>query len=159
MIRRPPRSTLFPYTTLFRSLVVVADDLEAVRVGVERLPRLDRLRLDAADGDAPYFGFGRDVVDQRRHLVLLGHEAAHHAEQGAVGLDPAAQVLHGAARQVLLRLVDDGLQAVRLGLHGPDLLARRSEEHTSELQSRLHLVCRLLLEKKKKKKEQRCEYA
>src|SRR2546427_10338706 len=61
-------------------------------------------------------------------------------------------------------LVDDGLQAVRLGLHGPDLLARRllpvvpedvaererSEEHTSELQSQSNLVCRLLLEKKKK---------
>src|SRR2546422_2464220 len=118
MIRRPPRSTLFPYTTLFRSrrleaqvlrhddapqagdvgqelaeLVVVADDLEAVLVGVERLPRLDRLRLDAADGDAAYFGFGRDVVDQRPHLVLLRHQAAHHPQPGAVGPAPAAQGL------------------------------------------------------------------
>src|SRR2546422_11563189 len=80
MIRRPPRSTLFPYTTLFRS------------------PRHQR----AAD---------------REHLQLAAGEAA-----GAL----------------LLALPEDGEQ--------------RSEEHTSELQSRLHLVCRLLLEKKKKTK-------
>src|SRR3712207_7437876 len=87
MIRRPPRSTLFPYTTLFRS---VGQGLLAVG---ERL-------LDAADrGDV---GEG----DQRR----------------AVGQRP--------------------------GLEG-----ERSEEHTSELQSRQYLVCRLLLEKKKHKKQ------
>src|SRR2546429_1320384 len=76
MIRRPPRSTLFPYTTLFRS---VASGAAHVRV---------------EEGQAP--GSGRLRGGQLRH----------------------------AAR-------------------------RRSEEHTSELQSRLHLVCRLLLEKKK----------
>src|SRR2546422_5490519 len=82
MIRRPPRSTLFPYTTLFRSL-----DAPAVRVDAIGVP------------------------------AVRGIEA---------GIDHA--------------------QAVgRIG-HG------RSEEHTSELQSRLHLVCRLLLEKKKKAK-------
>src|SRR2546422_8506308 len=83
MIRRPPRSTLFPYTTLFRSLR--ADP------AVHRQQRLDR-RHD------------RHALEQRR----------------------------GARREVI---------------------AQRSEEHTSELQSRLHLVCRLLLEKKKKKNE------
>src|SRR2546429_6650023 len=71
MIRRPPRSTLFPYTTLFRSLVV---RLEATRLRCEP-----------------------------------------HWERAA-----------------------------------PESSVKRSEEHTSELQSRLHLVCRLLLEKKKK---------
>src|SRR2546422_2884572 len=71
MIRRPPRSTLFPYTTLFRSLVL---------------------------------GQGRPAPDGRQ-----------------------------------------------VGKHAARLTAARSEEHTSELQSRLHLVCRLLLEKKKKK--------
>src|SRR2546422_3125141 len=81
MIRRPPRSTLFPYTTLFRS---IAD---------------------------------HGVVD-RRALGLLDVPG------------PLLVVLHRVGRQA-----DD-----------------RSEEHTSELQSRLHLVCRLLLEKKKKKK-------
>src|SRR5687768_18330272 len=80
MIRRPPRSTLFPYTTLFRSIseraaeLVPADALVFVRL--------------STDGE-------RGAVDRARELA-------------------------------------------------------RSEEHTSELQSRLHLVCRLLLEKKKK---------
>src|SRR2546422_2545274 len=71
MIRRPPRSTLFPYTTLFRSVF-----------------EFRRMRVDSS-------------VDAHRKTTR----------------------------------------------------ARRSEEHTSELQSRLHLVCRLLLEKKKKKKQ------
>src|SRR2546422_4744377 len=84
MIRRPPRSTLFPYTTLFRSHQVV--------------------RL--ADAVA----------------VVAEHMWA--AQQGVAALD------------------------IRWD-EGPN--AQRSEEHTSELQSRLHLVCRLLLEKKKKK--------
>src|SRR5438445_1467950 len=90
MIRRPPRSTLFPYTTLFRSLEERA---------------------------------GRGVA----HLVDL--------------LVP---------RGVLL---DVGVAPgdVRLGLV-------RSEEHTSELQSRQYLVCRLLLEKKKKKIKQKAMY-
>src|SRR2546422_7581629 len=80
MIRRPPRSTLFPYTTLFRS-----DDH----------PALGRLGAPADD---------REVLHAERPLdPRQGHHAGH-----------------------------------------------RSEEHTSELQSRLHLVCRLLLEKKKK---------
>src|SRR2546422_6300905 len=81
MIRRPPRSTLFPYTTLFRS---------------------------------------PDALD-----VVLGHV-------GDVEVDDVAQRLDvDAARRDVGRHED------------------RSEEHTSELQSRLHLVCRLLLEKKK----------
>src|SRR2546422_6063004 len=93
MIRRPPRSTLFPYTTLFRSLVWRRDPAGAV------LPR-------AATA-------GRRRGDE--------HRLRHHGVQ-----DRALRV--AATR-------------------------RRSEEHTSELQSRLHLVCRLLLEKKKKKKK------
>src|SRR2546422_7864002 len=88
MIRRPPRSTLFPYTTLFRSPDAVAlppgrprpDDLARGR-GLFR--RLDRVRIG------------------------------------------------------------------RLSARRPRARSSRSEEHTSELQSRLHLVCRLLLEKKK----------
>src|SRR2546422_6266596 len=74
MIRRPPRSTLFPYTTLFRSSVISA--------------------------------------------AAVAHRARERPARGA-------------------------------------LRAARSEEHTSELQSRLHLVCRLLLEKKKKRKTER----
>src|SRR3712207_7307088 len=88
MIRRPPRSTLFPYTTLFRS------------AGGRAPPQ------DGAGPDGPVT------------------EGAGGAARVGLGLDP--WVLH----------------------HGD---AGRSEEHTSELQSRQYLVCRLLLEKKKKK--------
>src|SRR2546429_884203 len=93
MIRRPPRSTLFPYTTLFRSR------------DAPRAPR-DRCKGPGGKG-SPGCRVGR-------------------AERGG-GHAP--------------RENRPGSVAVRLV---------RSEEHTSELQSRLHLVCRLLLEKKKK---------
>src|SRR5437870_11007599 len=91
MIRRPPRSTLFPYTTLFRS---------TGRRGAPGPPG-HAARRGPADGAAVR---ARESRTRRRQ--------------------PA----------------DSGL-------------ARRSEEHTSELQSRGHLVCRLLLEKKKKKRQ------
>src|SRR3989442_11653019 len=96
MIRRPPRSTLFPYTTLFRS----RHSLQGKRNG----------QRSAAPGRA---------VERER--------AAQH-------LDP----------------ILDAPQPEVPTLHPDVLLTRRSEEHTSELQSRPHLVCRLLLEKKKK---------
>src|SRR2546422_11333800 len=79
MIRRPPRSTLFPYTTLFRS-----------------------------------WGSGEEVEEKKDFM-------------GAIKIKISAE---------------------------EDFTFSRSEEHTSELQSRLHLVCRLLLEKKKKNKSQ-----
>src|SRR3712207_7007423 len=92
MIRRPPRSTLFPYTTLFRSVRVGrAPGIEGQLVTGLRLPH--SLAPDADD----------------RRVIRLG-----------VGLEAPVQ-------------------------------PGRSEEHTSELQSRQYLVCRLLLEKKKKK--------
>src|SRR3712207_8889346 len=94
MIRRPPRSTLFPYTTLFRSQ-----------------PAVDEVAVDVLA-----YGQGRDRV-----LGALEHERA--------GPDP---------RQVRPVVGEEG--------HPGEV---RSEEHTSELQSRQYLVCRLLLEKKK----------
>src|SRR3712207_8030042 len=102
MIRRPPRSTLFPYTTLFRS---AEDELEPAAEA------LRDLRLDV----------GRELVD----LVLW--------EVVAVPDDDAA----------VLEVVDE----LRLRLRRR---VDRSEEHTSELQSRQYLVCRLLLEKNNK---------
>src|SRR5438445_2624809 len=96
MIRRPPRSTLFPYTTLFRSL-------------------------------------------------------------GAHGIDPSKDIqwLVFPAGELWLALEKGEVDAVAdsepIGSHR----IHRSEEHTSELQSRQYLVCRLLLEKKKKKKTKR----
>src|SRR3712207_7895954 len=92
MIRRPPRSTLFPYTTLFRS--------EGERS--DALPLLPARRL------------------ARRRLAGGRRRSAH----------PPATVLPRVRAQVHYR-------------------RGRSEEHTSELQSRQYLVCRLLLEKKK----------
>src|SRR5947209_15655594 len=85
MIRRPPRSTLFPYTTLFRSLGRIGFVAATVRMALDELPGLR------------------------------------------------------------IRPLDVGLELLPLD-------APRSEEHTSELQSRQYLVCRLLLEKKKNKK-------
>src|SRR3712207_8399602 len=101
MIRRPPRSTRFPYTTLFRSAG-----------HVEGLGR----RVD-------------DVVD-RLHGEVEGHE-----------LDDGLQAHEGRADP-------DAREAV-LRDRRVDHAAGRSEEHTSELQSRQYLVCRLLLAKKK----------
>src|SRR3712207_9173549 len=111
MIRRPPRSTLFPYTTLFRSASDEEDDPAA--------------GADAAHADD-----------------LAGHvDVAVALEQDApIGLQRAA-VLPDEAVERLGRVV---------ALH-PGGEVARSEEHTSELQSRQYLVCRLLLEKKKKK--------
>src|SRR3712207_6949450 len=97
MIRRPPRSTLFPYTTLFRS--GVAHDV--------RYMRPHPIFVERAAGALKWDADGHEYVDY----------------QGG----------HGA---------------LILGHTHPEV---RSEEHTSELQSRQYLVCRLLLEKKKKK--------
>src|SRR3712207_7598361 len=102
MIRRPPRSTLFPYTTLFRS-------------GAD----LDQRLLEPAD-----VGDHVDRVGQRD--------------------DGVADQLTGAVPGDLAPAVDvDDRRPVERPLVGE----RRSEEHTSELQSRQYLVCRLLLEK------------
>src|SRR5256884_7391209 len=98
MIRRPPRSTLFPYTTLFRS---------------DHHGHLDTHAGDFGDlGDHALDG---GTVDAER---VVAHE----------------------------RLTGQLEQDALVGRCG---VGHRSEEHTSELQSRLHLVCRLLLEKKK----------
>src|SRR5687768_17825816 len=99
MIRRPPRSTLFPYTTLFRSAL-------RRRLG---LPK----SVNGVMIAQPY-GANSDYPLQEWDVVT---------KIGDMPID------------------SDGKVAVRYDL--------RSEEHTSELQSRLHLVCRLLLEKKK----------
>src|SRR3712207_6979582 len=101
MIRRPPRSTLFPYTTLFRS---------------ERIERGDLGKLGGPKGK---LGPG-----DRGKLRGLGNDL----------LELMAQALKITPQQL-----KDELRAGRT----------RSEEHTSELQSRQYLVCRLLLEKKK----------
>src|SRR2546422_3680660 len=89
MIRRPPRSTLFPYTTLFRS----------------------------------WKRYATKSVDPRQPVIIEG------------------RVNDAVMPRSMIKTV---------------LIGDRSEEHTSELQSRLHLVCRLLLEKKKKQTHVHC---
>src|SRR5256884_9001219 len=102
MIRRPPRSTLFPYTTLFRSQPM--------------LPRADRVRYEEA------------AEDLRQHYETTGSRDPGEAE-------------------FRLKHLDAFFATWRLSRVGPAdvtaYVAQRSEEHTSELQSRLHLVCRL----------------
>src|SRR5260370_26683675 len=100
MIRRPPRSTLFPYTTLFRSQ------------STGPVPRMVQFRHDTPQ-------ILQDLVDR------------------ALAKNPAQRFPNAAELLKALGTVGQG----------------RSEEHTSELQSHLNLVCRLLLEKKKKVKE------
>src|SRR5687768_18319235 len=98
MIRLPPRSTLFPYTTLFRSKGEFVDDM--------------RIREILLANPETLVG---DIIDYRF---------------------------------ITLRVNDDQEVANEVFK-----MNNRSEEHTSELQSRLHLVCRLLLEKKQKNKQ------
>src|SRR3712207_7786112 len=98
MIRRPPRSTLFPYTTLFRS--------------------------------------GRERENVEAHHGV--REAVH---SGATGPRPPRLKDRGGDGEAHEKLREEHVHEHRQ--------ARRSEEHTSELQSRQYLVCRLLLEKKK----------
>src|SRR3712207_8124020 len=101
MIRRPPRSTLFPYTTLFRSHL-------------------------------------------RRHGVAVAAVQYRHSREARF----PAQIhdVKAAVRWLRYHGDDLGLDTSRFSAWGS-----RSEEHTSELQSRQYLVCRLLLEKKKNK--------
>src|SRR3712207_8935737 len=102
MIRRPPRSTLFPYTTLFRS---------GLRAELERLVAADARQADL-----------RPVAQLREDVVGLDVEVVRVA------------VVEGGA-DVLPVVVQRWLEF---------LVGGRSEEHTSELQSRQYLVCRLL---------------
>src|SRR3712207_7422961 len=97
MIRRPPRSTLFPYTTLFRSF-------------------------------APAY------------RALIGSYWAR--------ADWDEQQKRKASEELISNVERQGDQILASQMRGIVLLATRSEEHTSELQSRQYLVCRLLLEKK-----------
>src|SRR3712207_8406853 len=99
MIRRPPRSTLFPYTTLFRSRAVTRSGLVVDRIESR-------------------------LAGRRRRRVALS-QRLRGRRRDAPAIRPAERL--------------PVYEACEVGLH------RRSEEHTSELQSRQYLVCRLLL--------------
>src|SRR3712207_8730668 len=102
MIRRPPRSTLFPYTTLFRSL----KDLKCVYQAVSK---------ESAENE----------------LLKLEEK-------------------WGEQYPIVIRSWQDNWNKLSEYFQYTSAIRKRSEEHTSELQSRQYLVCRLLLEKKKK---------
>src|SRR3712207_7180102 len=126
MIRRPPRSTLFPYTTLFRS----GSYDDGFVLALER-------RTDHLGAAAPKH-LSRQRVWRIRARSIVVATGAHERPVVFADNDRPGILLAGAARTFLHRYgVLPGREAVR------------SEEHTSELQSRQYLVCRLLLEKKK----------
>src|SRR5690348_18221571 len=138
MRRRPPRSTLFPYTTLFRSGVRGAiDELSGAPGGQQGQGGTN---LDGQEGRASLFPGEREIRNWRRFR-----------EQGP-GIFFAKEI---APRFILLFSslpFPFQQRQVTANCVGPRRQKRdaRSEEHTSELQSPVHLVCRLLLEKKKK---------
>src|SRR2546422_3822034 len=147
MIRRPPRSTLFPYTTLFRSRSKgISDDTTIVFYG-------DRNNWWATYAFWVFRLFG--VEDLR----IMDGGRLRWAEEGRQLVTDLPRYLEGNLRAKerddarIRTFREQVMEHVRSG--GPLVDVRspeefRSEEHTSELQSRLHLVCRLLLEKKKK---------
>src|SRR2546429_4745677 len=115
MIRRPPRSTLFPYTTLFRS----SSGLRQAFGGSQGDVTLRYCVI--LTWNFPPYQFARDRPQSAEHWMLIGKW-----DRRACQFSGPSSVVPGIRR-----------------------VNPRSEEHTSELQSRLHLVCRLLLEKKK----------
>src|SRR3989449_3678155 len=141
MIRRPPRSTLFPYTTLFRSPAPEGVGLVHQR---PHLVRVERGVLRAVTG--PRAGAaGRGALDH----VRAG--ADHRPDRRPHALDALGDAWGKARILKEWRRMAGRADAVADPADRRDDPERqRSEEHTSELQSRLHLVCRLLLEKKKK---------
>src|SRR3989454_4400703 len=213
MIRRPPRSTLFPYTTLFRSRRARATGgrssesrlephavgrADVVQGGVAREAQAVPPDRDAHAGDGPpprvavapfahhhevrgeyvpHFERGTELVIRSEpvgesHPVARANRARRAAlPQGAVpyaqlraGVQVLRRIVRGEAREEVRRGGDARPvrdRAARPDVEGPAIGARgvelgvlvgkrRSEEHTSELQSPCNLVCRLLLEKKKK---------
>src|SRR3712207_2517579 len=192
MIRRPPRSTLFPYTTLFRSrktvrfhqlngktgnriaqkrvdpqtgeevaydeivkgyelsrdryVIIQPEELEALdpertrSIDIEDFVSLDE--IDPVYYDHPYY-LVPDKGAAKPYRLLL--EAMK--ESGKVAI--ARVVLRSKEQLVAIRPSDDVLLMETMIFADEVVPTERSEEHTSELQSRQYLVCRLLLEKKK----------
>src|SRR3989441_4332230 len=168
MIRRPPRSTLFPYTTLFRSRLRVTarlpEPLAQLGNALHRVPgrahdrhpavaelhdAVERRRPVATDDDGRVWlldrlRVGPDLVEAHELAVelrlALGPDLLH--GEHALAQDPPARLERGA---VVLHLL--GVPAAA-DAEEDSAAGQRSEEHTSELQSLAYLVCRLLLEKK-----------
>src|SRR2546422_11172906 len=155
MIRRPPRSTLFPYTTLFRSLYTTNDVL-LVEVGDSDLAGTGQAQVSFVTGSRT----NRTTVTLletthpglfRGALTLVGGNSDTNQLQVADGDTITATYFDESNnRNVTATAIIDTRPPVISRVAATTDYYNRSEEHTSELQSRLHLVCRLLLEKKKK---------
>src|SRR3712207_7661736 len=135
MIRRPPRSTLFPYTTLFRSIAATTE----------------RIRL----------GTGVTCPTIRIHPAIIAQATATSAAMlegrfwfgigSGENLNEHILGDHWPPTDVRLEMMEEAVEVIRLLWEGGNKRHygkhyARSEEHTSELQSRQYLVCRLLLE-------------
>src|SRR5216684_4337258 len=169
MIRRPPRSTLFPYTTLFRSIIGKPEELDY------DTPRTRRIADDRSEEHT-------SELQSRLHLVcrllLEKKKTTRRASCGCAAIPRHRCTGTGRTNQRRPSARTDGFFFLMIrrpprstlfpyttlfrshrqghdlvlepaGGDGGQRLPVRSEEHTSELQSRLQLVCRLLLEKKK----------
>src|SRR2546426_3464652 len=155
MIRRPPRSTLFPYTTLFRSCPV---DHVPPRRDVFGAPVL----VPEVVGVLPHVEpKERDLALDQRAVLVRGAQDLEGAARESEPRPSAAESGGGGVGELLLELGEVaeafpdpvGQHAARRaapGTAGGRHDGPRSEEHTSELQSPCNIVCRLLLEKKKK---------
>src|SRR3712207_3353492 len=184
MIRRPPRSTLFPYTTLFRSVYRLAENSvriidQAVAQGVPFAREYGGLLANRSFGGAQVSRtfYARGQTGQQ--LLLGAYQAlCRQIDVGSVLMYPHTEMLDvvlvdGHAKGIITRnLVSGKIEAhaadavvlatggygnvfyLSTNARGSNVTAtyraykKRSEEHTSELQSRQYLVCRLLLEKK-----------
>src|SRR3712207_7969810 len=148
MIRRPPRSTLFPYTTLFRSVennamvlqqriaerTRLLSQLEQAKMQETVARSLESMSSLAAPANTPSLDEVREKIERRYANAMGRAELASNSVEGRMlEVQKSSLDMAGSSR----------LEQIRASM--------RSEEHTSELQSRQYLVCRLLLEKKKRK--------
>src|SRR3712207_8471447 len=123
MIRRPPRSTLFPYTTLFRS----NPEFFSKQYGEEE--RVLKQKIEQAQNKLQTIQVQETIMNMAVRMV---EEANTEGNRTEIILLETAKAIAAFDKRSYLNFED------------------RSEEHTSELQSRQYLVCRLLLEKKKR---------
>src|SRR2546430_14862194 len=157
MIRRPPRSTLFPYTTLFRSEECVDGEHQNFKAKggaytrehfFGKYPELKAMVANMSDEEI--WRLNRGGHDPRKVYAAYAAAMSHKGQPTVIlaktvkgfGLGKGGEGQMVAHQQK--KLSTDDLRAFR------DRFNIRSEEHTSELQSQSNLVCRLLLEKKKK---------
>src|SRR5256885_15593887 len=137
MIRRPPRSTLFPYTTLFRSLDPLKRDSAFVDTDGDGVSDLEEFRADS-----------NPTVSDHGYFQEYGYQYQTVAKE-----QPNGSVCYDFSVTNLSLVTPPGSAGKRQGFNLFKLwfseAPERSEEHTSELQSPCNLVCRLLLEKKK----------